>query len=88
MKRIYVGNLPYNATEDDLRALFAQYGAVQSVSIMTDRETGQPRGFGFVEMNEGANDAIAALDQKDYGGRNLRVNIARPREEGGPKRRW
>ena len=88
MKRIYVGNLPYNATEDDLRALFAQYGAVQSVSIMTDRETGPPRGFGFVEMNEGANDAIAALDQKDYGGRNLRVNIARPREEGGPKRRW
>jgi RNA recognition motif-containing protein len=88
MKKLYVGNLPYNATEDDLRALFAQYGAVQSVSIMTDRETGQPRGFGFVEMNEGANDAIAALDQKDYGGRNLRVNIARPREEGGPKRRW
>jgi RNA recognition motif-containing protein len=88
MKRIYVGNLPYNASEDDIRALFAQYGAVQSVSIMIDRETGQPRGFGFVEMNEGANDAIAALDQKDYGGRNLRVNIARPREEGGPKRRW
>ena len=88
MKKIYVGNLPYNATEDDIRALFAQYGTVQSVSIMTDRETGQPRGFGFVEMDEGANDAIAALDQKDYGGRNLRVNIARPREEGGPKRRW
>ena len=88
MKRIYVGNLPYNATEDDIRALFAQYGTVQSVSIMTDRETGQPRGFGFVEMDEGANDAIAALDQKDYGGRNLRVNIARPREEGGAKRRW
>ena len=88
MKRIYVGNLPYNATEDDLRALFAQYGAVQSVSLITDRETGQPRGFAFVEMNEGANDAIAALDQKDYGGRNLRVNIAKPREEGGPKRRW
>jgi RNA recognition motif-containing protein len=88
MKRIYVGNLPYNATEDDLRALFAQYGTVQSVSLITDRETGQPRGFAFVEMNEGAQDAIAALDQKDYGGRNLRVNIARPREEGGPKRRW
>ena len=88
MKRIYVGNLPYNATEDDIRALFAQYGTVQSVSIMMDRETGQPRGFGFVEMDEGANDAITALDQKDYGGRNLRVNIAKPREEGGPKRRW
>ena len=88
MKRIYVGNLPYNATEDDIRALFAQYGTVQSVSIMMDRETGQPRGFGFVEMDEGANDAIAALDQKDYGGRNLRVNIAKPREEGGSKRRW
>jgi RNA recognition motif-containing protein len=88
MKRIYVGNLPYNATEDDIRALFAQYGTVQSVSIITDRETGQARGFGFVEMNEGAQDAIAALDQKDYGGRNLRVNIAKPREEGGPRRRW
>ena len=88
MKRIYVGNLPYNATEDDLRALFAQYGSVQSVSLITDRETGQPRGFAFVEMNEGVNEAIAALDQKDYGGRNLRVNVARPREEGGPKRRW
>jgi len=88
MKKIYVGNLPYNATEDDLRALFAQYGTVESVSLITDRETGQPRGFAFVEMNEGVNEAIAALDQKDYGGRNLRVNIARPREEGGPKRRW
>ena len=88
MKRIYVGNLPYNATEDDLRALFAQYGSVQSLSLITDRETGQPRGFAFVEMNEGVNEAIAALDQKDYGGRNLRVNVARPREEGGPKRRW
>jgi RNA recognition motif-containing protein len=88
MKRIYVGNLPFNATEDDIRALFAQYGAVQSVNLITDRETGQPRGFAFVEMDEGANDAIAALDQKDYGGRNLKVNIARPREEGGPKRRW
>ena len=88
MNRIYVGNLPYNATEEDLRALFAQYGAVQSVSLITDRETGQPRGFGFVEMTEGANDAIAALDQKDYGGRNLKVNIAKPREEGGSKRRW
>jgi RNA recognition motif-containing protein len=88
MKRIYVGNLPYNATEDDIRALFAQYGTVQSVSIITDRETGQARGFGFVEMNEGAQEAIAALDQKDYGGRNLRVNIAKPREEGGPRRRW
>ena len=88
MKRIYVGNLPYNATEDDIRALFAQYGTVQSVSLITDRETGQPRGFAFVEMNEGANEAIAALDQKDYGGRTLKVNIAKPRDEGGAKRRW
>ena len=88
MKKIYVGNLPFNATEDDIRALFAQYGTVQAVNLITDRETGQPRGFAFVEMNEGANEAIAALDQKDYGGRNLKVNIARPREEGGPKRRW
>jgi RNA recognition motif-containing protein len=88
-KRIYIGNLPYTATEEDIRALFAQYGSVVSVNLITDRETGQPRGFGFVEMNEGANEAIAALDQKEYGGRNLKVNLARPREEGGGRqRRW
>lgn len=85
-KRIYVGNLPFSATEDEVRELFAQFGAVLSVSLITDRDTGQPRGFGFVEMDEGANEAIAALDQKEMGGRNLRVNEARPREP--RQRRW
>jgi RNA recognition motif-containing protein len=85
-KKIYVGNLPFSATEDEIRELFAQFGTVQSVSLITDRDTGQPRGFAFVEMDEGANEAIAALDQKDFGGRNLRVNEARPREP--RQRRW
>ncbi len=85
-KKIYVGNLPFSATEDEIRELFAQFGTVQSVSLITDRDTGQPRGFAFVEMDEGANEAIAALDQKDFGGRNLRVNEARPREP--RQKRW
>lgn len=86
-KKIYVGNLPFSATEDEVRELFAQYGTVESVSLITDRDTGQPRGFGFVEMEEsGANDAISALDQKEFGGRNLRVNEAKPRED--RRRRW
>jgi RNA recognition motif-containing protein len=80
-KRIYVGNLPYTANEDELRELFSQHGEVVSVSLVTDRETGRPRGFGFVEMPAGdADDAISALDGKDMGGRALRVNEARPRE--------
>jgi RNA recognition motif-containing protein len=87
-KKIYVGNLPYTASEEDIRALFAEYGQVESCSLMMDRETGQPRGFGFVEMGEGADEAISALDGKDYGGRNLKVNVARPREEGGGRKRW
>jgi cold-inducible RNA-binding protein len=86
-KRIYVGNLPYTATEDELRGLFSQYGTVQSVNLITDRETGQPRGFAFVEMENGVSEAIAGLDQKEMGGRSLRVNEARPREEGGGGRR-
>ena len=81
-KRIYVGNLPFTANEDELRELFSQHGTVESVSLVTDRDTGRPRGFGFVEMeDEGAAKAIEALDQKEFGGRNLRVNEARPREE-------
>jgi RNA recognition motif-containing protein len=88
MKKLYVGNLPYSATEDELRELFEQHGEVQSVSVITDRETGQPRGFAFVEMNdEGADAAINALEQTQFGGRSLRVNEARPREPRGP-RRW
>lgn len=84
MKRIYVGNLPYTATEDELRALFAQHGEVHSVNLISDRETGRPRGFGFVEMEDDeAGGAITALDGQDLGGRSLRVNEARPRREGG-----
>lgn len=88
MKKLYVGNLPYSATEDELRELFEQHGDVHSVSVITDRETGQPRGFAFVEMDdEGADAAINALEQSQFGGRSLRVNEARPREPRGP-RRW
>jgi RNA recognition motif-containing protein len=83
MKKIYVGNLSYNATEDELRELFGQHGNVGSVSLVMDRETGRPRGFGFVEMEDGADEAIAALDGKEVGGRTLKVNEARPREGGG-----
>ena len=80
-KRIYVGNLPYNANEDEVRELFSRYGEVASVSLVTDRETGRPRGFGFVEMPaDDADEAISALDGKDMGGRQLRINEARPRE--------
>jgi len=82
-KKIYVGNLPFDCSEDDLRDLFSEYGSVTSVSILTDRETGRSRGFGFVEMGDGADRAISALDQSSFGGRNLRVNEARPREDRG-----
>jgi RNA recognition motif-containing protein len=82
MKRIYVGNLPFTATEQEVEGLFAEYGSVSSVTLITDRETGRPRGFGFVEM-EDADAAISNLDQKDFGGRTLTVNEARPRREGG-----
>lgn len=84
MKKIYVGNLPYSATESELRDVFGEHGTVESVSLVSDRETGRPRGFGFVEMDDaGATAAISALDGKDMGGRSLRVNEARPRREGG-----
>jgi len=78
--RIYVGNLPYQATEDEIRELFGEHGAVESVSLITDRETGRPRGFGFVEMADGGEEAISVLHGKDFGGRTLTVNEARPRE--------
>jgi RNA recognition motif-containing protein len=81
-KRIYVGNLPFSTTDDELRSLFSQYGQVVSVNLVTDRETGRPRGFGFVEM-EGADEAISALDRKEFGGRVLTVNEARPRNDNG-----
>ena len=85
MKKIYVGNLPYTATEDEVKGIFAEFGDVESVNLINDRETGRPRGFGFVEMNDDeALAAIQALDGRDNGGRPMRVNEARPRRnEGG-----
>lgn len=81
-KKIYIGNLPFSATEDEIRELFSKHGTVESINLVNDRETGRPRGFGFVEMDdEGATAAISALDGTELGGRNLRVNEARPREE-------
>ena len=74
-QRIYVGNLPYSSSEDELRELFAQYGEVVSCALPIDRETGRPRGFGFVEMSdEDGRKAIEALDGQPFGGRQLRVN--------------
>jgi RNA recognition motif-containing protein len=85
MKNIFVGNLSYNATEHGVRALFEQYGAVDRVSIVTDRDTGRAKGFGFVEMssNSEAENAIAGLNGYEMDGRALNVNEARPREERG-----
>lgn len=78
---IYVGNLPFSSSNGDLEELFGQYGQVDSASVISDRETGRSRGFGFVEManDEEARRAIEELDGHDMGGRNLRVNEARPR---------
>ena len=81
-KKIYVGNLPFTATEDEVRELFSQHGAVHSVALITDRDTGRPRGFGFVEMDD-AEAAISALDGKEMGGRELRVNEAQDKRGGG-----
>jgi RNA recognition motif-containing protein len=79
---IYVGNLPFSATEEEITELFSPYGTVERVKIVTDRETGRPRGFAFVTMGEvaGANAAIAALNDQDYQGRALRINAAEARE--------
>jgi uncharacterized membrane protein YgcG len=83
-KRIYVGNLPYSATAEDLQASFAEHGEVLSTRIITDRETGRSKGFAFVEMTDenAAQSAIDALNGAEYLGRILTVNEARPREEG------
>jgi cold-inducible RNA-binding protein len=83
--KLYVGNLPYSTTEEDLRNLFSQYGHVDNVAVVTDRDTGRSRGFGFVEFaddNEARN-AISALSGSEYGGRALTVNEARPKTGGG-----
>ena len=78
--RIYCGNIPFSATEDEVRDLFEAFGEVVSVNLISDRETGRPRGFGFVEMADGGQDAIQALDNSNMGGRTLKINEARPRE--------
>ena len=87
-KRVYVGNLSYDTTESDLTGLFEQAGEVESVNIITDRDTGRSKGFGFVEMgSEGADKAIAQFNGSELKGRSLTVNEARPREERAPQSR-
>ena len=83
---IYVGNLSFDVTEEQIRELFGAYGTVENIKLITDRETGRPRGFGFVEMANGGNEAIQALNEKDLGGKALTVNLARPREDRRPSR--
>ena len=86
---IYVGNLPFSVTEDALREMFEQFGETQSVKLITDRETGRPRGFGFVEMdNADADAAIKALNNTEMEGRNLKVNQSEPRKSSSSQRRW
>ena len=82
MKKMYVGNLPFSSSEEDVRELFSKYGKVESVNLIRDRETGRSRGFCFVEMsNEDASKAMKALDGTEFGGRKIRVNEARPRKK-------
>jgi RNA recognition motif-containing protein len=82
--KLYVGNLPFSATEDSVRALFSPHGTVEKLSLITDRDTGRPRGFGFVEMsNADASRAMQALNEKDFEGRKLRINEAQERERSG-----
>ena len=85
---IYVGNLPYSLTEDDLKAAFSEFGEVSSASIVMDKMSGQSKGFGFVEMpdNSEADQAIKALNESALNGRNIKVNQARPRGERSPRR--
>lgn len=88
MTNIYVGNLAYSVTSDDLRAVFAEYGEVSSANVIMDKFSGRSKGFGFVEMpdSSAAQNAIQALNEQDLQGRNMRVNEARPREDR-PQRR-
>jgi len=82
--KLYVGNLPYNTSEDDLRNLFSQYGSVDTVAVITDRDTGRSKGFGFVEFGDEneARNAISGLSGQEFGGRALTVNEARPKTGG------
>ena len=81
--KMYVGNLPFNATEEDVRTLFSDYGTVTEVYLPMDRESGRPRGFAFVTMDSAMamNEAIKGLNEQEYGGRNLTINEARPKED-------
>ena len=84
-KKIYVGNLPFSANSDEVRELFAAHGNVLNVDLINDRETGRPRGFGFVEMEDAdADKAIEAINGTEFGGRTLNVNVARERRGGRP----
>ena len=87
-KRLYVGNLPFSSTEEELREAFGTHGTVAGVDVIMDRDTGRPRGFAFVEMEDpaAAEAAIQALDGSDFGGRNLHVNEAQERRGGGGRR--
>jgi cold-inducible RNA-binding protein len=80
-KKLYVGNLAFTTTSDDLSGLFGEYGTVTSAQVVSDRETGRSRGFAFVEMAGGADEAVRALNMADFQGRSLTVNEARPRED-------
>jgi RNA recognition motif-containing protein len=85
--KLYIGNLPFTATDESVRALFASHGTVEKVSLITDRDSGRPRGFGFVEMsNADATRAMQALNGTDFGGRTLRVSEAQERSGGGGHR--
>ena|SRR5437879_2036705 len=88
MKKLFVGNIPHSTTEADLRAIFEPHGAIEQVSIVTERETGRSRGFAFVEMTDSgeAEKAIAALNGTDLGGRALNINEARPKTDRGGDR--
>lgn len=91
MTKLFVGNLPFTATEDSVRALFTPHGTVESLALINDRDTGRPRGFGFIEMaNADASRAISALNGVDFEGRALKVNEAQARERpaGGAGRRY
>jgi RNA recognition motif-containing protein len=89
MKSIYVGNLPFGTTEAEVRGLFKDYGTVEAVRMIADRDTGRLKGFGFVELESAdANKAIRELDGRDFGGRSLKINEARERQDRPERRSW
>ncbi|UCD75095.1 MAG: RNA-binding protein [Phycisphaerales bacterium] len=90
--KLYVGNLSFDTTESELREAFSQFGEISDLNLITDRDTGRPKGFGFIEMrnDQEARDAMKALDGQDLGGRTIKVNEARPKPQrsGGGRDRW